>query len=179
MNFKTTGFSEFLTVVSKSFSFKFFNIYKTSLFQTIFLFYPKRSVLFPNVLNREINAENPFEKLVTDITYIRVGDDFVYLSAVLDLYNNEIVAWELSERNDLKLVLDTLKHLEGKSFAKIALIHSDQGFQYTTKAYEKQVKEELKIVGSHSIRGNCHDNACIECFFSHLKTEKIYLVPQK
>lgn len=78
------------------------------MFQTIFLFYPKGSVLFPNVLNREFNAENPFEKLVTDITYIRVGDDFVYQSAVLDLYNNEIVAWELSERNDLKLVLDTL-----------------------------------------------------------------------
>ncbi|MBU8733795.1 IS3 family transposase [Cytobacillus oceanisediminis] len=139
----------------------------------------KGSVLFPNVLNREFLAEKPYEKLVTDITYIRVRDEFVYLSAVLDLYNNEIVSWQLSERNDLKLVIDTIKQLEGKQFAKNALIHSDQGFQYTTKAYEKQVKEDLQIIGSHSRRGNCHDNACIECFFSHLKTEKVYLVRPK
>ncbi|EFV76987.1 hypothetical protein HMPREF1013_02712, partial [Bacillus sp. 2_A_57_CT2] len=89
------------------------------------------------------------------------------------------VSWQLSERNDLKLVIDTIKQLEGKQFAKNALIHSDQGFQYTTKAYEKQVKEDLQVIGSHSRRGNCHDNACIECFFSHLKTEKVYLVRPK
>jgi putative transposase len=142
-------------------------------------FYGRRgSIVFPNVLNREFFAENRFEKLVTDITYVRVGDNFAYLSAVLDLYNNEIVAWQLSERNDLELVLNTLKQLEGKPFAKNALIHSDQGFQYTTKAYENHVKE-LKIQGSHSRKGNCHDNACIECFFSHLKTEKLYLVRPK
>jgi putative transposase len=68
--------------------------------------------------------------------------------------------------------------IEGKPFAKNALIHSDQGFQYTTKAYENQVKE-LKIQGNHSRKGNCHENACIECFFSHLKTEKLYLVCPK
>jgi len=142
-------------------------------------FYGRRgSAVFPNVLNREFCTENPFQKLVTDITYVRVGDTFVYLSAVLDLYNNEIVAWELSERNDLELVLNTLKQLNGKPFGQNALLHSDQGFQYTTKSYEKQLKE-LKIQGSHSRRGNCHDNACIECFFSHLKTEKLYLVRPK
>lgn len=142
-------------------------------------FYGKRgSVVFPNVLNREFFAEQPLEKLVTDITYIRVGDNFVYLSAVLDLFNNEIVAWQLSDRNDLELVLNTLNQLNGKPFADKALIHSDQGFQYTTKAYEKEVKK-LKLLGSHSRRGNCHDNACIECFFSHLKTEKIYLTKPK
>ncbi len=142
-------------------------------------FYGRRgSVVFPNVLNREFFAENRSEKLVTDITYVRVGENFAYLSAVLDLYNNEIVAWQLSERNDLELVLNTLKQLEGVPFAKNALIHSDQGFQYTTRTYENHVKE-LKIQGSHSRKGNCHDNACIECFFSHLKTEKLYLVRPK
>lgn len=135
-------------------------------------------MVFPNVLNREFCTENPFQKPVTDITYVRVGDNFVYLSAVLDLYNNEIVAWELSERNDLELVLNTLKQLNGKPFGQNALLHSNQGFPYTTKSYEKQLKE-LKIQGSHSRRGNCHDNACIECFFSHLKTEKLYLVRPK
>lgn len=135
-------------------------------------------MVFPNILNRKFEAENPFEKLVTDITYIRIGDTFAYLSAVMDLYNNEIVAWELSDRNDLDLVMDTLKQLKGKPLEKNILLHSDQGFQYTTKRYEKELKE-LKVQGSHSRKGNCHDNACIECFFSHLKTEKIYLVKPK
>ncbi|MFB7638940.1 IS3 family transposase [Peribacillus butanolivorans] len=142
-------------------------------------FYGRRgSVVFKNVLNREFYAESMLQKLVTDITYVRIGDTFAYLSAVLDLYNNEIVAWEVSTRNDLELVHNTLNQLRDKSFEKGALLHSDQGFQYTTKSYEKQVKE-LGIQGSHSRRGNCHDNACIESFFSHLKTEKLYLVRPK
>lgn len=130
----------------------------------------KPSVLFRNVLNREFSATAPVQKLVTDITYVRIGHDFAYLSVVMDLYNNEIVAWELSERNDLKLVTDTVKKLKcGPS-----LLHSDQGFQYTTQTYAKLL-EEKKLTGSHSRRGNCYDNACIESFFSHLKTEKLYL----
>lgn len=141
-------------------------------------FYGRRgSVLFPNILSREFYAEHPLQKLVTDITYIRVGDSFVYLSAIMDLYNNEIVAWELSMRNDLELVLDTIKQLP-KDLLCDALLHSDQGFQYTSKSYEKQLTE-WGLKGSHSRRGNCHDNACIESFFSHLKTEKIYLVQPK
>lgn len=142
-------------------------------------FYGKRgSILFNNILNREFYAENPYEKLVTDITYIRILDKFVFLSAVLDLYNNEIVAWKISERNDLELVIETVKQLAGKSLTTKALLHSDQGFQYTTNGYASQLKE-LKIQGSHSRRGNCHDNACIESFFSHLKTEKVYLARPK
>ncbi|TYR80815.1 IS3 family transposase [Priestia megaterium] len=142
-------------------------------------FYGRRgSVVFANVLNREFYAENPFEKLVTDITYVRIGETFAYLSVIMDLYNNEIVAWEFSERNDLELVIRTLEQLKEKVIEKKALLHSDQGFQYTTKSYEQRL-EELKIQGSHSRRGNGHDNACIESFFSHLKTEKLYLVHPK
>ncbi|MEF7592750.1 DDE-type integrase/transposase/recombinase, partial [Bacillus thuringiensis] len=84
------------------------------------------------------------------------GDQFAYLSAVLDLYNNEIVAWKLSRRNDLDLVLTTLQQLEGKSLSTKPLLHSDQGFQYTSKSYAKQL-ERLGFVGSHSRRGNCFD----------------------
>lgn len=130
----------------------------------------KPSVLFPNVLNREFSATAPVQKLVTDITYVRIGHEFAYLSAVMDLYNNEIVAWELSERNDLKLVIDTVQQLKNGP----SLLHSDQGFQYTTKSYAKLL-EEKQLTGSHSRRGNCYDNACIESFFSHLKSEKLYL----
>lgn len=130
----------------------------------------KSSVLFPNVLNREFSATAAKLKLVTDITYVRVGHGFLYLSVILDLYNNEVMAWKLGERNDLDLVLETVRQVE----APKALLHSDQGFQYTTKAYAKLLADrELK--GSHSRRGNCFDNACIESFFSHLKTEKLHL----
>lgn len=138
----------------------------------------KTSVVFKNHLNREFQAEKQGQKYVTDITYVRVGEQFVYLSAVLDLYNNEIVAWDLSTRNDLDLVLSTLNKLKGRTFTPQPLLHSDQGFQYTSKAYAKQL-ERFGIIGSHSRRGNCFDNACIESFFSHLKTEKLYLVHPK
>ena len=119
-------------------------------------------------MNREFQAEKQNQKYVTDITYIRIGDQFAYLSAVLDLYNNEIVAWKLSPRNDLDLVLTTLHQLEGRSLTTKPLFHSDQGFQYTSKSYAKQL-ERLGFVDSHSRRGNCFDNACIESFSSHLK----------
>ncbi len=138
----------------------------------------KTSVIFNNHLNREFQADKQNQKYVTDITYVRIGDQFAYLSAVLDLYNNEIVAWKLSRRNDLDLVLTTLQQLEGKSLSTKPLLHSDQGFQYTSKSYAKQL-ERLGFIGSHSRRGNCFDNACIESFFSHLKTEKLYLVRPK
>ncbi|WP_147629115.1 IS3 family transposase, partial [Oceanobacillus massiliensis] len=142
-------------------------------------FYGRRgSVLFKNVLNRNFYAEKMYQKLVTDITYIRINDRFVYLSAVLDLHNNEIVAWKLSERNDLDLVLNTLEYLESQPLYKGTLLHSDQGFQYTSNGYAKRLKK-MRLNGSHSRRGNCHDNACIESFFSHLKTEKLYLEQPK
>ncbi|MDA5111157.1 DDE-type integrase/transposase/recombinase, partial [Brevibacillus thermoruber] len=112
------------------------------------------SVVFPNVLNREFTAETILKKFVTDITYIRIGHDFVYLSVILDLCNKEVVAWELSARNDLQLVLDTVKQLNAKN----AILHSDQGFQYTTKSY-RDLLEEKELMGSHSRRGNCFDNA--------------------
>ncbi|SFL37661.1 Transposase InsO and inactivated derivatives [Gracilibacillus orientalis] len=138
-------------------------------------FYGRRgSVLFKNVLKQNFYVEKIYQKLVTAITYVRINDRFVYLSAVLDLHNNEIVAWQLSERNDLNLVLDTLANLASQPLYKGTLFHSDQGFQYTSNAYAKRLKR-MRLNGSHSRRGNCYDNACIESFFSHLKTEKLYL----
>jgi len=124
----------------------------------------KPSVVFDNDLNRNFEASAAMEKYMTNITYVRTGYDFTYLSVVMDLHNNEIV------RNDLQLVLDTIKELKAPG----AILHSDQGFQYTTKSYAN-LSGELKLVGSHSRRGNCFDNACIESLFSHLKTEKLHL----
>ncbi|MGG4095448.1 IS3 family transposase [Paenibacillus lautus] len=89
-----------------------------------------------NLLNRDFAAEKPNQKWVTDVTQYRVGKRWIYLSAVKDLFNNEIVAYQLSERNDNELVLQTF----AKAFAKQKdvtglVVHSDQGFQYTSHAY--------------------------------------------
>ncbi|PEJ57941.1 hypothetical protein CN692_10630 [Bacillus sp. AFS002410] len=79
----------------------------------------------------------------------------------------------MSERNDLKLVADTLKSAIKKRDVKGLLLHSDQGFQYTSIRYN-QLLLRFNIKGSMSRKGNCLDNACIESFFSHFKTECFY-----
>ncbi|WP_442865150.1 IS3 family transposase [Alkalihalobacillus sp. CinArs1] len=132
------------------------------------------SVIYPNRLKRKFKAYGPNQKMVTDITYVSDGKRFYYLSVIQDLFNNEIVSWKLSKRNDLELVLDTVGQWTKKKDVTEAVLHSDQGFQYTSKAYNTRIKE-YDIKGSHSRKGNCLDNACIESFFSHLKTEKLYI----
>lgn len=89
-----------------------------------------------NRLKRDFTAEKPNQKWVTDITQYRVGERWVYLSAIKDLFNNEIVAYDMGERNDNELVLRTFS----KAFVKQKdvtgwIVHSDQGFQYTSHAY--------------------------------------------
>ncbi|MCU5657409.1 MULTISPECIES: IS3 family transposase [Bacillus] len=96
------------------------------------------------------------------------------LIAIKDLYNNEIVAYETSRRNDLKLVLDTLKKAKKKRNVKGILLHSDQGSQYTSRQYNQLLKK-YRMKASMSRRGNCWDNACRENFFSHFKAECFHL----
>ncbi|QDX91264.1 IS3 family transposase [Brevibacillus laterosporus] len=131
------------------------------------------SIVNPNLLNRKFTAEKPNQLYVTDITFVALNDRFYYLSVIQDLFNNEVVAWKVSHRNDLKLVLDTLEQLAKQRDVQEAILHSDQGFQYTSKQYNKRLRE-FGVRGSHSRKGNCLDNACIESFFSHLKTETLY-----
>lgn len=127
-----------------------------------------------NLLKRDFTAEKPNQKWVTDVTQYRVGERWLYLSAVKDLFNNEIVAYQLSQRNDNELVLRTF----AKAFAKQKdvtglVVHSDQGFQYTSYAYHDMLPKVGAQI-SMSRRGNCLDNASMESFFSHLKTEGLY-----
>jgi len=125
------------------------------------------STVFPDLLCRDFKSIAPGMKLVADITYLPTANGFIYLSAVQDLYNNEIISYSLSAKNDLALVFATLSRTPAMPGA---VLHSDQGFQYTHKAYQERLGE-LQLVGSHSRKGNCLDNACMESFFSHLKTE--------
>jgi putative transposase len=133
----------------------------------------KASIVQPNRVERHFKVDQPNRLFVTDITYIALMDKFYFLSAVQDLFNNEVVAWKVSRRNDLQLVMDTVDELTKKRDVQEAILHSDQGFQYTSQQYNKRIKE-LGMLGSHSRKGNCLDNACIESFFSHLKTETSY-----
>ncbi|MRB24959.1 DDE-type integrase/transposase/recombinase, partial [Bacillus thuringiensis] len=77
-----------------------------------------------------------------------------YLSVVQDIYNNEVVSWKISKRNDNELVLDTIEMLAQKRDVRGTILHSDQGFQYTSHAYNKRLLD-LGIIGSHSRKGNC------------------------
>ncbi|MGM7683295.1 IS3 family transposase [Cytobacillus sp. Hm23] len=131
-----------------------------------------------NYLNREFHASKPNEKWVTDITYLIFNGQKLYLSAIMDLYNNEVVSYQISKKNDYKLVMDTLHKAVKKRNVQGTLLHSDQGYQYTSHNYNQLLKKyNMKV--SMSRKGNCWDNASMESFFSHLKTECFNLFTYK
>lgn len=138
----------------------------------------KAAEVAENVLDRNFTADEPLQKLCMDITYIpidRRSRRFLYMNAVKDLYNGEIIAYDLSLHNDTELVHSTLNKLINMKLPKGCILHTDQGFQYTRKIFCKQLKD-AGIIQSMSRRGNCWDNAPIENFFSHFKSELIYLI---
>ena len=129
---------------------------------------------YPNLLNRNFAAERPNQKWVTDISYIRTGQGFLYLSVIRDLYDNSIIAYRTGTEQNINLVLNTIKAAKRKEKVTAQLqLHSDQGFQYTSQAYYK-LTQRYGITPSMSRRGNPYDNALAENFFSILKTECIY-----
>ena len=129
---------------------------------------------YPNLLNRNFTADRPNQKWVTDISYIRTGQGFLYLSVIRDLYDNSIVAYETGSEQNNNLVLNTIRAAKRNEKVTAELqLHSDQGFQYTSQAYFK-LTQEYGITPSMSRRGNPYDNALAENFFSILKTECIH-----
>lgn len=128
-------------------------------------------IVVENLLNRQFSAGKPNEKWVTDITYLPYGNSMLYLSTIMDLYNNEIVAFKVSSTQDTHLVLETLRvALEKNQPNEGIMIHTDQGSVYTSYAFQNMAKEN-GIITSMSRKGNCHDNAVIESFHSSLKSE--------
>jgi len=124
-----------------------------------------------NILNRNFKTDKPLTKLVTDITYLPFGNTMLYLSSIMDLYNGEIIAYTINDKQDTKFVLDTLNQIE---LPKGCILHSDQGSVYTSKDYYDECKEK-DIIRSMSRKATPADNACIECFHSSLKSETFYL----
>lgn len=124
-----------------------------------------------NKLDRHFLSDKPMEKLITDITYLYFGNRKLYLSSIMALYNREIVAYTISDCQDKDFVLDTLNQLK---WPEGALLHSEQGSVYTSKAYF-QACIEKGITRSMSRKETPAGNACIEWFHSVLKSETFYL----
>ncbi len=128
----------------------------------------------PNVLDRDFTAVRPNQKWVTDVTQINIKQAKLYLSPILDLFNGEIVSYNISTTPNLEQIFDMLdkafaktKHLKG------LILHTDQGWQYQHVGYRKRLAGH-GIIQSMSRKGNCLDNAVAENFFGIMKSELLY-----
>ncbi|WP_241613915.1 IS3 family transposase [Rosenbergiella epipactidis] len=125
----------------------------------------------PNYLKRDFTADKPNEKWVTDVTEFNVEGKKVYLSPIIDLYNQEVVAYEIAKAPRLRLVTGMIERgLNRLTETEKPLLHSDQGWQYRNHYYQKQLADN-GIKQSMSRKGNCLDNAVAENFFGLLKSE--------
>lgn len=129
----------------------------------------------PDLLKRDFEANKPNQKWVTDVTEFCLFGQKIYLSPILDLCSRDIVNYTISERPVLSMVTSMLD----KAFAQIPddtklLLHSDQGWQYQHKNYQRMLRKK-GIQQSMSRKGNCLDNAVMENFFGLLKSELLYL----
>lgn len=128
----------------------------------------------PNILNREFVTDKPYTKLTTDVTEFNVCDDKVYLSPILDLYNNEILSYSISLSPNFNQTRKMLQELFEKLPQEAKpILHSDQGWQYQMKEFQQLLREH-NIIQSMSRKGNCLDNSVMENFFGRLKVEMFY-----
>jgi transposase InsO family protein len=129
----------------------------------------------PNLLDRNFEAERPNQKWVTDVTEFSLFGQKLYLSPILDLCSRDLVTYTIADRPSLWTATDMLS----QAFEKLPdgtnlILHSDQGWQYQHKHYQKML-EAKGIRQSMSRKGNCLDNAVMENFFGLLKSELLYL----
>ena len=128
----------------------------------------------PNLLQRNFAASKPNQKWVTDVTEFNIKGEKVYLSPILDLYNQEIVSYEIADRPQIRSVMEMLK----SAFKRLGnseqpMLHSDQGWQYQMGIYQQALKVQ-GLSQSMSRKGNCLDNAVMENWFGIMKTEFFY-----
>jgi putative transposase len=131
------------------------------------------SVVAPNHLKQQFNVEQPDKTWVTDITYIRTHEGWLFLAVVLDLFSRRVIGWAMQPRMERDLVIKALLMAvwRRKPVEKV-IIHSDQGSQFTSHEWQSFLKAN-NLECSMSRRGNCHDNAVAESFFQLLKRERI------
>lgn len=129
----------------------------------------------PNFINRDFATADPNRKWATDVSQINIGSEKLYLSPILDMFNGEIISYNISKSPNLEQVYDMLD----KAFARFdnlegLILHSDQGWQYQHFGYRKRL-EERGVIQSMSRKGNCLDNAMAENFFGIMKSELLYV----
>jgi len=130
-------------------------------------------VVADNILNRNFTATAPNKTWVTDITYIKTKEGWLYVAAVLDLYSRKIIGWAMDNHMRESLVTNALKMALIKRIPQGNLLHhSDRGIQYVSKNYQSILKKS-NIIVSMSRKGNCWDNAVMERFWGSLKSEQV------
>ena len=135
----------------------------------------QRSVIAPNVLDRQFEASAPNQKWVADFTYIPTREGWLYLAVVLDLYSRMVVGWSMQRHMTTQLVADAMTMAVWRRRPKEAalLTHSDQGSQYANELYQLLLADN-GIQCSMSRTGNVWDNSAMESFFSSLKIERVH-----
>jgi transposase InsO family protein len=127
-----------------------------------------------NLLNQRFLADEANKVWVSDITFIRTREGWLYLAAILDVFNRQIVGWSIDSKLSHELLADALrKALRNRKPERGVMFHSDRGTQYASYAF-RDLMERYGFVQSMSSSGNCYDNALMESFFHTLKTELIY-----
>ena len=131
------------------------------------------SVIAPNHLQRQFDVTQPDAAWVTDITYIRTHEGWLFLAVVLDLFSRQVIGWSMQSRMEADLIMRALLMAVWRRQPMTeVIVHSDQGSQYTSYDWQDFLKAH-NLVSSMSRRGNCHDNAVAESFFQLLKRERI------
>jgi putative transposase len=130
----------------------------------------------PNILNRQFTPSAPDIAWVSDITYIKIGRKWHYLTVFIDLFSRMVIGWDLSDSFERHSMLRAFnKAVLRRNPSKGLIVHSDRGIQYASTDFRKQLKIK-GFVQSMSRRGNCWDNAVAESFFHSLKTQLVYHV---
>ena len=126
-----------------------------------------------NHLNRDFTATEENTKWVTDITYIRTGEGWLYLAVIVDLFDGQVIGWSMSSRMKKQLVIEAvMMALWRKQEKSSVILHSDRGSQYTSEEYQRFLKDH-NVICSMSAVGSCYDNAAAESFFGVLKRERV------
>jgi len=127
-----------------------------------------------NVLNRQFDVGEPNRAWVSDITYIRTAQGWLYLAVVLDLYSRRVVGWSMAPTMPAGLVISALAlALQQRQPVAGLVLHSDRGSQYASDEYQALLRRH-HVICSMSRKGNCWDNSVMERFFLNLKMERVW-----
>ena len=128
----------------------------------------------PNLINRDFHATSNYQKTGTDVTEFKCSWGKAYFSPIIDFYNDEILAYSISNSPNMIMIKNMLDVLyEKHPLINNMMLHSDQGWQYQMKSYQKSLKQH-GIIQSMSRKGNCLDNSKTENLFSKMKKEMFY-----